>query len=110
MPTWPRRAIDGAAMLLGDFDAFPEGDVVLDVLGVVLGVGVEPRRVGIVLSIYTHGVIAGLAFPASGGVGLGLHQVLALDRVRREVVVAFDFDGLVALRQDGAIPHSFCHG
>src|SRR5581483_11157634 len=96
--------------LLAYLHASPEGDVILDVLGfVVLGAGIVPGCVGIVLAVYTHGVIAGFALPASSSVGLRLDQVLALDRVRREVLVAFHLDGAIGLGEHGAVPNCFRH-
>src|SRR5579884_346325 len=114
MPTCPSRAIAGAAIalfsLLDDFDVFPEGDHAFDMLRLVLRIGVVPGGIFVVLAVYTHGVIAGFAFPASGSALFARGQELLVNRFGWEVGVAVHLHGLVALGQNRAVPNCFCHG
>src|SRR5262249_59199449 len=55
-------------------------------------------------------IVAGDALPRARRGRRARPQVLATDRLRRKVLVAFDDDALVALGKDGAVPRRSRHG
>src|SRR2546421_12815919 len=87
----------------------PERDVVLDLLCRGLGIWVEPRAILADLALDDHVVIAGQALPWANRVCLALGKILALDALRRKVIIAFNLDGLAALGDHRSIPNSLRH-
>ena len=76
------------------FDTLPERNSALDLRGLRLRIRIIPRGVRVRLAVHGQAVVTGRAFPAAHRVrGAGL-EIVALDAVRREVVVAFDNDCL----------------
>src|SRR5690606_29022852 len=87
-----------------DAHALPERDVPGDRLRGVLRLCVEPRGFLVHPAVDDDVVVAGGALPpADARVGAGA-EALAFERAGREVVVAFDDDRLVALREHCAVP------
>jgi hypothetical protein len=72
-------------------------------------IGLLPGGIRIPLPIKFQIVVAGLALPPTGGGVSARHEELTLHRIGRELLVSLDFDGLIALGDDGAFPHCFCH-
>lgn len=85
----------------------PEGHAALDQVGFGLGLGVEPHGVGQHVAVDQQAVVMRLALPGAGGLVIRKGDVLALERVRGEVVVAFHHDGVVTLGDDGVVPGGF---
>ena len=77
--------------------AFPKGDVAFNIFSRVFGFGIVPGGVFVRLSIDRDGIIAGYAFPGTGGVGAAVLEILLVNGVGGEVVVTFDYDGAIAL-------------
>src|SRR5205823_13850408 len=70
--------------------AFPEGDVTLDVRGRRLRLRVIPGGVLVHLAADRDIVVAGRPLPAADRVRGAVAQVLAADRLGREIMVALD--------------------
>src|SRR3954462_31306 len=87
-----------------DLDALPERDAIADHLGFGLGIGVVPDGIRIELALHQQRVVAGLALPLAVGLVVRESHVLAVQRALGKVVVAFHHDGVVALRDDRAVP------
>ena len=83
-----------------DFNAAPERDIVPDRLGGILGFGIEPSGVGVDLFAYFHVIVAGYALPRASRVGVAGSEILRVDRIRREVMIAFDHNGFIGLRDN----------
>src|SRR5262245_23004544 len=92
---------------LFDLYAFPKRDVIFDVLRGLFCVRIKPRRVFIHFSVDDDAVITRRALPAADRVGVARLKIFFVDRVRREIVVAFDDDGFVTFGDYGAVPYSF---
>src|SRR5690349_13083915 len=93
----------------GDLHVLPERHPVGDLLGGVLGLGVVPDGVLALRAVQLQGVVGGGALPGADGVGArGAHDVVA-QRLAREVVVALDDDGVVALGDHRSVPDGL-HG
>src|SRR5215510_3866801 len=91
---------------LFDLHALPKRDIIFDVLRGVFRVRIKPCRVFIHFSIDDDVVITRRALPAADRVGVARLKVFFVDRVRREIVVAFDDDGFVTFGDYGAVPNS----
>jgi len=74
-----------------------EGDVVLDVRRRVFRVGVVPSRVAYFFTVYLGIQVVGRAFPRTDRCGLRVFRHVRRNGVWREVVVAFDDNGVVGL-------------
>lgn len=93
--------------LLFDLHALPEGHAALDEMGLGLGLGVVPHGVGQHVAVDHEAVVVRLALPGAGGLVIRKGHVLALERVRGEVVVALHQHGVVTLGDDGVVPGGF---
>src|SRR5215831_9711932 len=100
-----RRRSSPACSLSLDGHAPPERDVAGDVGGGWAGVGVVPRRVAVDLLADPNRVVARLALPWAGGMGIAGYQMLLPDRLWWEVVIALHHDRPVAFCDDRALPH-----
>ncbi len=69
------------------------------------GIGVVPGGVAVDLAIRANVVIAGPALPRAGAGGGAGGEVLAVQRLQREVVVALHLDGVAAFGEHGPVPH-----
>jgi hypothetical protein len=98
-----------AGGLVLDFDTLPEGDVTRDLLSGIFGRRIIPGRVVVGGAIDLNVVVARQPLPVAGGVHITGAEILALDRVGWEVVIAFDHDGLITLGEDCAVPNCLCH-
>src|ERR1044071_2009654 len=93
--------------LLVDFDAAPKGDVTLDRTGGVLGLGIKPRSILVYLTADVDMIITRQPLPRAGRMGVAGTKKFLLDRIRWKVVIAFDDDRALGLRQDRILPDSF---
>lgn len=55
-------------------------------------------------TIYDSVVIARPSFPGADGLVVALSEVFLIERIKREVLIAFELNGLVAFSQDGVVP------
>src|SRR5262252_8655472 len=94
-------------VLLFDLHALPKREVIFDVLRGVFRVRVIPRRVFVNFSVDDDVVITRRALPAADRVGVARLKIFLADRVRREIMIAFDDDGLVTFGDYCAVPNSF---
>ena len=76
-------------------------------MGLGVGLGVEPHGVGQHVAVDHERVVMRLALPGAGGLVVAEGDVLALERVLGEVVVAFHQHGVVTLGDDGVVPGGF---
>ena len=72
--------------------------------GRVFWVFVSPGGVFICFSFDFNAVVIGLSFPGAGAGGLGFFEKLHVERIGREILIAFDFYGFVALCEDLSFP------
>src|SRR5450631_2274688 len=86
-----------------DRHAPPEGDVTGDLFRGFLGGRVVPRRIAVDRLCDDDVVVARGALPAADGVRRAVAEMLPPDRLGRKIVVAFDDDRRVALREDRAV-------
>jgi len=100
----PRRRRDDSRL---DLHALPEGDAIADLVGLGLGIGVVPGRIGMQLAVDQQREIARRALPGAGGLVIAEGHMVAVERIHREVVVAFDEHGVVALGDRDAVPGCF---
>src|SRR2546421_13063906 len=82
----------------------PEGDVILDLSGRRLRRRVKPGGIRIGFALDRDRQVARFSFPATDRMGIARLQELALNGIRRKVVVAFDDHGPVALCEYCAVP------
>src|ERR1700741_5504579 len=75
---------------LFDLQAFPKRDVIFDVLSGIFRVRVIPCRVFVHFSVDDDVVITRRTLPTADSVGVARLKVFFVDRVRREIVIAFD--------------------
>src|SRR5205085_8363878 len=94
---------DTYARLL-DLHTVPECDAVFDLFGRVLRLRVVPSGVAVDLTIHDNVVITRRPLPRADRVRLALAEVLAPDRINREIMIALDDNRVVTLRQHCAFP------
>ena len=82
----------------------PECNIASDIFGCRHGVGIVPGGIAIGRALNHHVIVARLALPEAVGMCGALAQVLAIDRLRREVIVALDDDPLIAPCKLSAVP------
>ena len=87
-----------------DLYAVPEGHTAPDLLRGFAGVRVEPGGVVVHRAFDDQVVVAGDPLPMADRVGFAGFEELGSDILEREVLVAFDDDGAVALRHHGVVP------
>ena len=68
------------------------------------GIGIVPGGILVDLPIDDNVVVARFAFPWASGKRCALLKIFSLDRLRREIVVAFDDYRIGALRQNSVVP------
>src|SRR5579859_284327 len=90
-----------------ELHALPEGDVSSDLACQRRRPGVVPRGICVAFAVYLEAVIAGHAFPEAETADVARTDVLAIDGLRREVVIALDYNRYVAFGDHRAVPHSF---
>jgi hypothetical protein len=88
----------------------PEGNIASNIFGGFFGFGVVPGGIAVGLAIDDNVVIAGDAFPAAGGVGAAGLEIVHVDAVGWEVLVAFDDFAAITLSNYDAVPSCFGHG
>src|SRR5271167_324244 len=88
-------------------DTLPEGEVVLDLSRGVLRGGVVPGGIRNGLSGDVDRLVAGFSLPRTDRVRVASQEVLLVDAVGREVVVALDHHRLLTVGQRGSVPCSF---
>ena len=94
------------AALLGDLDAAPERDVVLDLLRGLLRCRIVPGRILVLGSVDLEGVGRRVALPRAHTRRLAVFEILPLHRVGWEVMVPLDDAGRVAVGDDEVLPQS----
>ena len=95
--------------LLLNVHAPPERDVILDLRSGRFRFRIEPCRTRVPFAIYFKIVIAGCALPDANRMVVTRLKIFGTDRVRRKIVIALDFNCLIALCQNYAFPDCFCH-
>src|SRR5262249_25072917 len=98
-----------AVSRLPNINTFPECDVTFDGRCGVGGLGVIPCCVFIGFSVDDKRIVIRKALPWTPAGRRARPKILLMDGVRREVVVAFDDDGLVRFRYHCPIPCRRCH-
>jgi len=68
------------------------------------GIGIVPGSIFVDLPIDDNIVVARFTFPWASGMRGALLKIFSLNRLRREIVVAFDDYRIVALCQNGVVP------
>jgi hypothetical protein len=105
----PALRADNTWRLFLDSHSSPERDVVFDLFSRRFGIGVVPRRTGILLAIDLDVVVTGQTLPWTSSVMIvGLEELLP-NCIWREILITFYFDGSIALCKDGVFPDCFCH-
>src|SRR5262245_8121069 len=100
----------GMAFALRSFlynHAFPKRHIIFDVLRGVFRVRIIPRRVFVHFPVDDDVVITRRALPTADSMRVAWLKALLVDRVRREIVIAFDDDCFVTFGEYGAVPNSF---
>src|SRR6185295_10740241 len=97
------------SVALADRDAFPEGDPVPDPGGGGLGVRIIPSGVAIFGAVHLEMVIMGNALPRADRRRVAVAKQRGIDRVAREIMIAFDDQRVVAVGDRGAVPSRFHH-
>jgi len=92
-----------------DAHAFPEGDTVFDFHRSGLGLGIKPRSVFVLHAVHYDVVIVSGPLPRADRRVLAWLQEFLFDRVQREILIALNSHGGVALRDDLAAPRCLCH-
>jgi hypothetical protein len=71
-------------------DTAPEGDIALNILGLLFGCGIIPGRILIHLAIHLYIVVTCHALPWARGMCATFLEILALDCIGWKVLVTFD--------------------
>src|SRR5215813_12593544 len=87
--------------------AFPKREVIFDVLRGLFRIRIVPCRVLVHFSVDDDVVITRRALPRADRVGVARLETFFVDRVRREIVIAFDDDGFVTFGDYCAVPNRF---
>ena len=82
---------------LFNHDAFPKGDAVFDVEGRFFRIWIIPSSVPVHIAIDDNVMITCFAFPRTSCVRRAFVEIRAVNRIRREVGIAFDNHRVVAL-------------
>lgn len=96
-----------ACSLSANFDASPKGDSIGDLLGLGLGLRVEPSCIGILFPVHNQRPIVGLAFPRATCALAALFDELSIEGRNREIVISLYDDRIVTLGDDRSIPYRF---
>ncbi len=80
-----------------------------NVFRLILGSWVIPGGILVLFPIHLNGVVTGDTLPRTGGVGAAFLEILLVDGVSGEVLVAFHDFALVALGENRTIPDCFWH-
>ena len=93
---------------LGDnFHAFPKGNVVLNLFCGFFWFRVIPCQIFIQFSVNCDIIISGFPFPWTYRTGIAPLEINLFDRVRREVMVSFNHDGIVTFRYGYTLVNCF---
>src|SRR6266498_1542188 len=108
------RLYNFLSMLLGYLDTMPKCDKIAKVStnpldSAIFWSRIVPGGVLVCLTLYDDIIITCLAFPGTNSMRITRFQKIHINAFRRKIVVAFDTDRLVALRQYLAIPDCFWH-
>ena len=91
----------------GYLDASPKSDMVLDLPCCFTWIRVVPGGILIDLIAYDNIVVAGFALPMTGRVSAAVSKVFRSDGAYWKVVVPFDNNCFLTLRQSCAVPYCF---
>ena len=90
--------------LFGNFDAAPKGDMIFDGFRRLFRLGVVPGSILIGSIADLDGIVACNALPWTGGVSVAWRKIFPLDRIRWEIVIALDDNGLIRFGNDRIFP------
>jgi hypothetical protein len=99
----------GYERLSFDRDALPKRHVIRNLLSSGLRRRIIPGGIFIDLSTDFYVVIAGLAFPWTGRMGLAWFEVLTFDGIGRKVTIVLDRLATIAFRENRSIPDRSRH-
>src|SRR6478672_9777529 len=91
----------------------PERDSILYLRGLRFWIRIIPGRIAILFPIHDDAEVAGSSLPWAKGVARTVLEMLALERIGREIMIAFHNHGVVAFGHGCAIPcclHCFSFG
>lgn len=103
------QSLDRSILLLLDVHALPERYISFNLTGGRLGLGIVPGGAIVPFSVDLDVVVTRCTFPGADRVLVARLEVFVVDRIGGEILIAFDFDGLIALSENCAFPHCFCH-
>src|SRR5438046_5156819 len=89
---------------LFNHDAFPKGDAVFDVESRFFRIWIIPGGIFVHIAVDDNVMITCFAFPRTSCVRRVFAEMRAVNRICREVVIAFDNQRLVALSKCRALP------
>src|SRR5262249_29760840 len=92
---------------LFNLHAFPECNIVFDILRCLFRIGVIPGCIFVPFAVNDNVIIAGRAFPRTNSMGFAWLEELFPDHIRRKVVVPFDNNCIVAFGKNCAVPNRF---
>jgi N-dimethylarginine dimethylaminohydrolase len=96
-------------ILFFDVHALPERYISFNLLRCLLRFRVVPGGPGVPLPVDLDVVVTRGTFPGTHRVLVARLEVFVVDRIGGEILIAFDFDGLLALSENCAFPGCFCH-
>ncbi len=90
-----------------NLNTLPKRDPTRNLLRRIFWHWVKPSRNRIHFSTHLERVITCHALPRAGAVGTRGTQEFGFDALEREIMVAFNHDGIVALGNHGIVPNGF---
>src|SRR5580698_3128231 len=92
-----------------DLHALPERDVPRNLLRRRFRLRIKPRRSRVPLPIHFKIVVTRRPLPRTHRVQITRLEIFLVNRLRRKILIPFDLNRPIALGQNRAVPHSFCH-
>ena len=89
---------------------FVKGHIALDGLGPLLGLGIVPSGIFDFLAPHHQMVITGLALPGAGGVGCTGGEVVGVEGIGGEIIIAFHHLTAIAAGNHHIINKNLGHG